>query len=497
MNNKTLAIIVAIVLGSLVIRASYGWDLYLWLDEVQTVYNIEQGPGYLLSINLQDTITDVHPPLYPLLLWAWHKLFQSDFGLRLLSIFFSLLSILFLFAFVQQLSSRRTALLATLLSVFSVPHIHYATEVRMYSLTVLLALMNMFYLLKWQEKQSTYHTISYLLTACAALYTYHFLAFIFLAQWIYIVLTHFRNLPLLKNWLGLNLVLLLGYIPGLYRLTAQLGFVGHGYWGVQPHLLELPALFFWFVADSSWPLNRFFQILIASTWLLAFAVGWLTFRSGKIMKTMLSIWLFLPPLVIYALSFRSPLFQPRYFLFGIPVFYFFVSLGLQKIGETRFRWSFIPVFILTTALAIFFFWDYPLRLDMKSVVETIDHGGNSPLPVVHLDVCGGNYETYIVSRYYRTGTLPECILAKDKQIGKEVRSIIGPSDVCQSMTEVIGPNELCWLVYERSFVKDVDPIARLKLSLPENYEVLQSYHFYLVDLYLVGPGPAHPVTGTV
>ncbi|MBN2382314.1 glycosyltransferase family 39 protein [bacterium] len=485
---RTMVLLVLLGLAGLALRIGYGWDRTFWLDEAQSIYNAEKGARYLLSIDLGNTITDIHPPLYYLVLWAWRHLFSGYFGLRSLSLLFGMFALVFLYLLIKDISGPRTALIATTLSTFSVPHLHYSLEVRMYSLTLFLALINIWLFLKWTKERTRGQTIGYILSAVAALYAYHFLVFLFLVQWLYIGLIFNRDRKILPQWLLINGVLLICYLPGLYRLQAQLQFVGQDFWGIRPSLLEIPGLFFWFVGDSAWHTNYFFKILIGSTWLIACLLGWLSDRTEKRLKIVLTTWLLLPPLAVILMSFRTPLYQPRYFLFTIPVFYYYVSIGLERIWATRIRASFMIVFVLVSLLALVLFVRYPQHLDIRPVLETIDLEGPSPHPVFHINDAGGNDETYILSRLYRPWATRDCILGEYADVAKELISIVEPSEICPTMAGRLEVGEPCWIVYERSFLRELEPGKRLEQVLPMGYLTVAAYHFNLVDLYLAAPG---------
>ncbi len=88
------------------------------------------------------------PPLYPVLLNSWIGLvgapatFFGDFPIRLLSVLFSLASILASYFFCRQFLGLRVAVLASLFQAVSPFDIYYAQEARMYSLMVLSACLS-------------------------------------------------------------------------------------------------------------------------------------------------------------------------------------------------------------------------------------------------------------------------------------------------------------------------------------------------------------------
>lgn len=92
------------------------------------------------------TARDVHPPLYYWLLHVWVRLIgSSEFSIRALSVFPSLITVIFAYAITRHLSKRRlAALLAMLLIAVSPYHIHWIQDTRMYVLTTLFASLKIY-----------------------------------------------------------------------------------------------------------------------------------------------------------------------------------------------------------------------------------------------------------------------------------------------------------------------------------------------------------------
>ena len=110
----------------------------LWLDESLSV-NIARLPLGDITEALRH---DGHPPLYYLLLHGWMAAFgEGDVAVRALSGVFALAAIPFFWVAGNRLGGRRVAWLA-LAVVAVLPYaLRYATETRMYSLVMLLALI--------------------------------------------------------------------------------------------------------------------------------------------------------------------------------------------------------------------------------------------------------------------------------------------------------------------------------------------------------------------
>jgi 4-amino-4-deoxy-L-arabinose transferase-like glycosyltransferase len=126
----------------------------LWLDESQSVaiarLPVLGGHGTTLWTGLRQ---DGSPPLYYLMLHGWINLFgSSDEAVRAMSGVLSLLSFPLLWRLARHLGSRRAATASVLLFATSPFAVRFATETRMYSLLVLLALIGGLALLRLVEK---------------------------------------------------------------------------------------------------------------------------------------------------------------------------------------------------------------------------------------------------------------------------------------------------------------------------------------------------------
>ena len=129
--------VVVVLVGAAVARLVARSDL--WLDERLT-YNIARLPLGEIPEALR---RDGSPPLYYLLLHGWMRVVgDSDLAARLLSGIFGVVSLPLAWLSGRRAGQgdRRVAWIATLLLAASPFAVRYATEVRMYSLVVLLVL---------------------------------------------------------------------------------------------------------------------------------------------------------------------------------------------------------------------------------------------------------------------------------------------------------------------------------------------------------------------
>lgn len=487
--NKLIFCITSI-LFTVILGSVYGWNRLLWLDEVQTAEYIKRGISYILTFGSFNQVTDIHPPFYYLLVTFWSHVFPSDFGLRSFSLFFAICSVVLIYYFTKEISTEKVATVATTLLVFSVPHIMYSVEVRMYSISVFLTLLSSWLLIVWQKTDRRILTIIYSISVLSCLYTYHFLVFLILAQYVYIVLETLKNHSKFRSVLVATTIIIVGYIPGLIKLLYQLKFVvGNDYWGLKPNILELPGLLFWFIAGPFWHGNLPLQILIVSSFLWIFFLGWYYSKISRNIKWFLAIWFWLPPLIVYFLSQHSPLFQPRYFLFTLPVFLIILASEIVFIWELKVRlikYSLVVGQIITIIFTIYLLLFSNYHIDVKSVIKTIEENHidlSETVPVFHVVLPSKNYEVYIVSRYYhskKTSSVYEKILGEYQAIPKEIRALLKASDFTKNID--LKCSKSFWLVIPQGLLTTSNQNNIFMKFIPSGFSLCNKYHFYLVDL---------------
>lgn len=112
----------------------------LWLDEVGSIRIVESSRWLLFD--------DVHPPLYYFILKIWHMISPHFLWLRLLSVLFSLGTVLVFKKIIATISTPRASYIGMLLISISAFDIHYAWQIRMYSLNLLLSALVLFFTLR-------------------------------------------------------------------------------------------------------------------------------------------------------------------------------------------------------------------------------------------------------------------------------------------------------------------------------------------------------------
>lgn len=240
---------------------------------------------------------DIHPPGYYWLLHLWHLITgDSEFALRSLSAFASVLTVAFTFALGRRLYGPVAGLSAALFVALNTFQIHYAQEARMYALLALWGAAGLWALVGFitaPPSRSTRYLGALALINAAGLWTQYAYPFIMLAQGVVFVAWWAQRraeMRALAVYILANLLTLLLYLPwlpsALHSLTT---WPNTG----QPVALNqaLSVILGWFtlgitasVTDASWVAVGLFLLMFGlrtpnatrSLWWVILPVVWAT-----------------------------------------------------------------------------------------------------------------------------------------------------------------------------------------------------------------------------
>jgi hypothetical protein len=198
----------------------------VWIDEANSVLLAQLPPGEILARLAHDS----SPPLYYFALKGWMGLWgDGEIAIRSLSVLGSLglLGILFLVGW--RLFSLEVAVLAGLLLALSPGQVFYSQQARMYSWIALLSLASGFALWRAVEEARLRFALVYAGSVLTALYL-HNIAFFLLPGHLLVLLWRGELKRRPRRWLGVALLVSVGYSPWLPTFLAQLGNDAHYAW---------------------------------------------------------------------------------------------------------------------------------------------------------------------------------------------------------------------------------------------------------------------------
>ncbi len=405
MNNRRVYLM-AIIFVTFALRLLWLGEQSLWYDEGVSWLLAQKSLPHLI----QWTAADIQPPLYYLILWLTTRLWgDSEWALRFPSVLFNLLTLPLLYALARHLfktppirQGKTASLLAAVLFCFSPLMVYYSQETRMYTLLVLEAVLAGYFLIKILENSlltpaanmSTFilspPVWGYILSAATALYTHYFAAFLLVAHALYALIA-LRQQSRIKVLLA-RLGVLFGFTVTLFTpwatiLLARLG-DDPSYW---PGALKLNEAIRRVVINFTGGETVFEQtgLGLALGYGAIFILGILAWliqktktKSFKINHSQFTIhnstlflllWLFIPIILILALSYRSPKFNPRYTLLAYPAFVLLLGLTLayltrpQKSRLLRYvsRSVFLASFLFVLASSLFSLYNWFAVIDFS------------------------------------------------------------------------------------------------------------------------------------
>ncbi|MGI9601482.1 MAG: glycosyltransferase family 39 protein [Acidimicrobiales bacterium] len=220
-----IAIALAVAAG-IVVR--FVADTPLWLDEALSV-NIADLPAGDIDDALR---RDGHPPLYYFLLKAHMAVFgQSDLAVRALSGLIAVATLPLAFVAGRRLGGVRTAWLSLALFAASPFAIRYATETRMYTLLMLLALVLWLLVDRARTAPTAGRLVAIAVVASALCWTHYWAFWLLAAFGLWALVAAVRGLPdfpirsgrLVAGALVVGGVLFLPWVPALLDQLAHTG----------------------------------------------------------------------------------------------------------------------------------------------------------------------------------------------------------------------------------------------------------------------------------
>lgn len=336
----------------------------VWFDEAYSVILAKSSPPRLLAL----TAADAHPPLFYLLLKIWGSLGNfNDLWLRLFSGLCATGAIFLSLLLARKCFGRRAALAAAPILLLSPFVMRYGFEIRMYALAALLAVAATYILALAVQKSSRKLWVGYGVLVALGMLTLNYLAFVFLAHLIWLIMRRRAAKPAVKiwrePWFKAYVLAVILYLPWLPFAVSQIfNSVASG--GVMtdfgPTAVARLASY-WFVYSPEFSLNAWQGLLVV---LAAVAAIYLVVRARRLASAniksyfnLLIIIVATPLAVMAVLSLAVPggFFMERYTAHFAPLFYLLVgaSAGVVLAKSPRGRvWHALLYALLIGTLAV-------------------------------------------------------------------------------------------------------------------------------------------------
>ena len=336
---------------SLAVRLYHLDQQSLWFDEIFTLV-MAQLPFYegmigLLGHGIQLT------PFFHWIIKIWLFVGDTDWLVRFPSLLVGVLNVPMIFRLGKFYLNRNAGLLAALIFAINPFQVWYAQELKLYTLLSLAsigAMMSFGQLLHSKGKRGWGSLLFFNLIGFP---THYFMFLLSTVQFIYIVLLFKRTYFILRPWLLAQGVAVLPLIPWwIFIIQIERSNVGIG-WVPQPGITTLFNTF-WNFSFGYTGVFSTASVVSLVVMLIGLSSGvrkaWLDLKHGLL----LSLWLFLPPLVTISLSFgRVSFYVDRYLLIVSPILTLLVVYGLLSFKSSFMRTVLFAVFVIATGIGLF------------------------------------------------------------------------------------------------------------------------------------------------
>ena len=211
-----------------------------YFDEGYSAYLANQGVLAMAGY----TALDVHPPLYYALLHFWQSIVGSGVAqLRMLSVIFAWITIVFGFLTVRRWFGHRAAWLAVLFMALSPLFIRYGAAMRMYTLALAITFAATYVLLRAVAERDTRKKwwIIYGILVSAGMWTNYFTALVWVTHLIWLLYEYRSNKKLMRRWTQAIVGAIILYLPWLPWLVFRYGEIQvNGFW-IKPISLDTLA----------------------------------------------------------------------------------------------------------------------------------------------------------------------------------------------------------------------------------------------------------------
>jgi mannosyltransferase len=354
-SKKNARVMIALLILFVIALSVFAFSKQsLRLDESQSIWQTSH--SLLETYNI--LAKDVHVPLYETMLHFWIVFFGNGVAtVRILSMIFFVLSIPSLYMLGSYAYNRRVGVLASILFCISPFMNWYGNEARMYSLFVLVTILNQYFFIRlWREKNSAAWW-GYTITGLLGVYTHYFFALPLLTQAVF----YFFNRDIfekkaLKKFIRTAIILTIAILPWVLYVV-HLDQISNSAPLIEaPTTVDLFNTFSQFIFGFQ---NDHLNTILVSLWPITIILAFITLRKNQGLKkeTLFFILSLLFPIVLtFAESaVYTPVFLSRYLIFTLPSLYIFLSsviLSYRHRLQVAVKFILILVMLLTLGVEI-------------------------------------------------------------------------------------------------------------------------------------------------
>lgn len=347
---KDIVLLLLCISAFLYLSVVFIFSNSIWFDEGFTVFLIKLPPSQIIHY----TSLDVHPPLYYLLLKIWALIFNYQlFSLRYFSLFCGVLCIIAMHFLLKIIAvifrsksssflslsfiARFFALLIFATNSFFITH---ASEARMYSLVLLLAIILITILLKIchssKNKPSKYYYF-FALISLLGISTHYYFAILIIICFTYFILSQIvlkNTANTINRHLFLAIILLIvGYSPWIKTAIGVSTDVQKGFWTHGRSFIYILDFFTHITLFVPYNQNKIHEYIIASALIITICILPI-FKIAKLNTECKLLYFFFICLTIFGVIIIdcANLYSPRYIIWSLIGFCGLIIISLQSFG---------------------------------------------------------------------------------------------------------------------------------------------------------------------
>jgi mannosyltransferase len=336
--------LIVMLCGTWLLRMADLGGRSLWTDEGSTWTAARAPLGELIRLCAQK---DASPPLYYLMTALVLRLGESEAHLRFISTLASVGLVWMTYRIARLVTGRNEAMLAAAVIAVSPYQQLYAQEARTYATVAFLSVAAFYLFLRAVVFHRPRAWLPYIVVSALAMYTQN-LAVLGVGVQGAVVLLFPEARKQMWRWVGAQALVVVLYLPWLFISMRQMSHLGSSHWYVRipnaegtfrvlRNLVLSPVPLVTAAPGAPWPgldaflPRRFAQVLLAAIPLvpLAWSVRGAFERNPRGFMTRVAWVALVAPLVaVFAVSFKTSLWLPRYFVFLSPFVALLTARGL-------------------------------------------------------------------------------------------------------------------------------------------------------------------------
>jgi len=311
----------------------------LWFDELMTdsysVKNININSSLTgkpeRDIFLQKASNDQHSMLYYALVYGFSSVFSGGKSIRVVSLLFSMLFLLFFYKLAKMIFNKEASLIALLLACFSPVYIWYAQEARAYALIDCMSILTIYLFFLALQTNKIIYWAGFTIASILALYLSPYVIFLLLATGA--VIYSKNNIRNIKIWSFCIVLVFLSLFPALFIFVKQLYFVKSSFWLPEPALKDVLLTLAVFNLGYSANFIQLFSGLILFLALFIFGIR-AFYRQDKEKASVILLLFLIPLTLVYLISvFMVPIYISRNLFIILPFYYLFIAFGINSIKK--------------------------------------------------------------------------------------------------------------------------------------------------------------------